>query len=792
MERWCIDLVTCNHKFKKLLIFCLIFSMILTPVVAQAVGSDTDETSTEATAEENTTDTKTTEAATEEATTTDTTNSTDLEVSADQILSNEEALDLAIIANPNGEIKGHKLVAENDKLELYLLEESLSIIIRDKATGAIMESTVAEDDGKSNATWQNYLKTGVVMQYLNGQKTGVADTRKADKKYEYVENGFNVDITFSDYEIGFQVKVSLDGDNLLVEVPNESIVETSDTYKIGEMYIFPFLGYTHLGERNGYMFIPDGNGALINLEDNEGKYSSPFSEYVYGDNIGIDEAKVLSLFWDEYKTVNDAEKVMAPVFGMVHTDSKLGFLGIIESGAFSSKIEAYPNGAYTNYNWICSKYIYRQIYTQPTSTSSGSIVTQQKTRNQFDIKVRYAFVNEENADYTGLAITYRDYLIDHDLLKENEDEFNVRLDFLGTDKEDWLIFKKTVTMTTVDNIREMLNELKDKGVTDILAVYKGWQKGGINSLPITKYKADRAIGGTGDLTDLIKESADQGIEFYLAQDALRINPSTNNTTFNVVKKIDKRVYSEETYQSVFGKFNFITPSRTKEIVEDVTSSYTKKGISNIMLSGITNTLFSYSNKGKEYSRVITANTYDEIISKMTQTLNLVLEQPFAYLWKYTNAIMDMPVGSSSYVFTDEEVPFLSIVLKGSIPMYAKYTNFEANKNEFFLKLVEMGINPSFYLTYEDPSKLQNTNSSDIYSSKFSVYKETITEYYNELKSVYDQTLGAKIIDHNKYATGVTVVTYDNGVNVYVNYSDTTVKVDGYDIDPMSYKVGEVK
>ena len=58
----------------------------------------------------------------------------------------------------------------------------------------------------------------------------------------------------------------------------------------------------------------------------------------------------------------------------------------------------------------------------------------------------------------------------------------------------------------------------------------------------------------------------------------------------------------------------------------------------------------------------------------------------------------------------------SIVLKGVMPMYSEYVNFEANKKEFFLKMVETGTFPSFYITKESSSDLVNTNSSDIYSS----------------------------------------------------------------------------
>jgi hypothetical protein len=710
-----------------------------------------------------------------------------------EALSNGEVPVDAMVSNPNGTINGHELIAENANYEMYFLEESLSIIIRDKKTGSIMESIVSEDDGKSNAAWQSFMKSGIVVQALKGINIvpTTVDIRPAKKEVTLTGNGFSANVYYEDYGIGFQVNVTLTDEGFVAEIPNDSIVEDSTEYHIGEIYVYPFMGNTYMGERSGYMFIPDGNGALIYLEDNEGRFSSNFSQYVYGMNVGLDESYTLSLFWDYYQSINEADKLMAPVFGMVHTDSKMGYLGIIESGDYSAKIEAYPNGAYTSYNWITSKFVYRQIYTQPTGNRDGSVVTKQAVRNQFDVRVRYNFVSEDNADYTGLATNYRDYLIENGEINQVGDDFNIRLDFLGIDKENWLIFKRNVTMTTVENIREIFGELKEAGVNDILSVYKGWQKDGINALPITSYKADGDIGGTKELTDLMEDSKAEGIDFYLSQDSLRVNPSLSNANYNIMKKITKRVYEEETYKDVFETFRYLTPNRSKEVMEKAAKSYLKSDVNNIMLSGITNMLFAYYQKGVVYSRVDAANTYEAAVSGLDHNFNFIMEKPLAYLWKYADAMVDMPVVSSNYIFTDEEVPFFAIALKGVVPMYSEYTNFEANKQQFFLNLVEMGINPSFYITYEDPAELQYTNSSDIYSSKYSVYKDEIIEYYTALKEVHDKTNGSMIVDHNQYSNGVTLVTYDNGVKVYVNYNTTTtVKVDGFEIEPMSYKVGE--
>ena len=178
------------------------------------------------------------------------------------------------------------------------------------------------------------------------------------------------------------------------------------------------------------------------------------------------------------------------------------------------------------------------------------------------------------------------------------------------------------------------------------------------------------------------------------------------------------------------------------------------------------------------------------MAKVDESTELVLEQPFAYLWNHTESFLDMPLYTSNYIFEDESVPFLSIVLKGIMPVYSEYVNFEANKQEFFLKLVETGTRPSFYITKENSSRLIYTNSSDIYSSEYSVYRDTILSYTKELAAVYEKTEGACIVGHEILGNGITVVTYDNGVKIYLNYSAEAQNADGHTLEGMTYEVVE--
>ncbi|MGN0428387.1 MAG: DUF5696 domain-containing protein [Agathobacter sp.] len=692
-----------------------------------------------------------------------------------------------------GTINGHKSLVVGSKYTMYVNEDDLSLVIEDNATGAYMESSISYDDGKNNDTWLGAMKSAVVVTIINGSD----DTKQADlinddvtKNITYTENGFSAELFWNKYGFGMTLEVSLTDEGLVARIPDESIVEKNENYYIGTIAMYPYMGTSYLDEKEGYILIPDGNGALIYLDDKEGRFASGYSAMIYGSDVGFDESVVESLLWDRYNMITDAEKVMAPVFGIAHTEDELAYLAIVEDGAMRASIEACPNGVSVDYNRAYAKFIERKLYTQPTSnnSTSGSLHLVESDRTHSDLSVRYIFLSGDEASYAGMANAYRDYLLSNEFISIKEDEYNTRIDFLGTERESFLLGTKAVVMTTVDDIRSIYEDLAASDVNDILSVYKGWQKGGLYNVPITKYQADSKIGGTKELTSLINDSKEKGIDFYLYNDALIINPDENNATFNVVKKINKRRYEKETYMDVYETFNYLTPQRSGDLLSRFTTSYTKQGIDNLALAGITSNLFSYTYSGTTYSRSDCANSYQTAIQAVDEKSNLIMEQPFAYLWGNTDSFLDMPLYTSSYVIEDESVPFLSIVLKGVMPVYSEYVNFEANKQEFFLKMVETGTYPSFYITQEESSELIYTNSCDIYSSQYNVYRNEIIEYTNALKALNEKVAGSFIKSHEIGENGVTVVTYDNGVKVYVNYSAADQTVDGVTIASMSYEV----
>ncbi len=596
----------------------------------------------------------------------------------------------------------------------------------------------------------------------------------------------------ADTLVSFRTNVYVTGNDLdgkAFRYPEASVKEISETsYTIASIYLYPFLGYSYLGEDDGYMIIPDGQGAIIALENNEGRYKSPFERQVYGTNIGIEDAV-------NSETNVPAENVIMPVFGMVHEDDQIGFLGVIDEGDMSARILAYPNGVRMNFDWVCAKYTYRLVYNQPMgmngSAAAGVVPMRTEKARNFDIVQHFLLRDGDQASYAGLAVAYRDHLIRQNTFANAADRaFDVQLDFLGLERENYVFGKQDVVMTSFDQTRQMLSELKAAGVDEMSVVLRGWQDQGLTGgVPTDNFDPAGSLGGKSGLKELRQWAEQEGIDFALEADVLSVNTETHPTlTYSAFKKITSATWSRPTFGKVYATLNYLTPSVSAEMAAKLTADMKNEGLTGVSFTGITQLLADYYYKGAYHDSSEMAAIYTDALKDAGEKLTVTLSSPNAYLWSSANVVSDMPIGGSDYTYTDAEVPFLAIALSGQVPYYAEYVNFQANTRAFFLHLMEQGARPAFLLTWEDPIEMKNTNSSGIYSSRYELYADMIKTWYTDLKGLYD-TVGedGMIVDHVR-AGEMVCVTWDNGTKVYLNFGDREAQMDGVTLGKLEWKV----
>ena len=128
-------------------------------------------------------------------------------------------------------------------------------------------------------------------------------------------------------------------------------------------------------------------------------------------------------------------------------------------------------------------------------------------------------------NYSGMAKAYRNYLLENDLLVKKDYDFNIRLDFLGAESKEWIIFDKIIPMTTVSQLRTILDDLREEGIGGYITNLYGLAKGGLSlSYGDNSYKLEKALGSMDELMELAKTLKESDIDLMLYLDFLLANP----------------------------------------------------------------------------------------------------------------------------------------------------------------------------------------------------------------------------------------------------------------------------
>ena len=86
--------------------------------------------------------------------------------------------------------EGYKQVAESSAFKLYLLEETMAVIIQSKESGELLYSTV-QDANTGNKTWKGFYQSGIVMEYLE-------DVKDKPIQADFINNASEITYEYAD------------------------------------------------------------------------------------------------------------------------------------------------------------------------------------------------------------------------------------------------------------------------------------------------------------------------------------------------------------------------------------------------------------------------------------------------------------------------------------------------------------------------------------------------------------------------------------------------------------------
>lgn len=659
----------------------------------------------------------------------------------------------------------YERMAENDQFVLYVDVTTLAFKLLNKHSGYVWHSGIDDmlEGDRLNTSWQAFARSGISIEYLDAR---AANRRVSIANAEHtldvtpIEQGITAQVTFTEYDITVGLTLQLEADGVRVEVPFASIREGSADFRLGRLYVYPFLGAVRGSSRPGYMLVPDGTGSLIRFAD-QTRADNMFYERYYGDDLGI----IGILPYDV--RINAPTPISFPVFGIAHEDVQNAFLSIVEQGAAYGEVHVHPAGIITNFNFIYNAFVYNEPYFQATNRSGAGVTVVQQQSNAFDVVLHYRFLDGDAADYVGMARSYQQYLLAHDRLhriSSPNPNIGVRLEFLGGDKERILFFNRFIPMTTIDQMRQILAGLQ---LPNAEVIYYGWQPYGASTMPPTHLALEGALGSVSDLNALAEEIAAAGGHFSLyfdPQAALwnEAGYSQRNDVAMAITSDNVRGFNR------YPTYYFALPA-LQQRYESLSTDAAAQLNGGFALDSIGSLLYSDFRETPPFSREAAINAYQTLLAASPQPVGFY--RPNDYLFGLARAYYDMPLGDNGYIYTSQTVPFLPVVLAGYVPYYGTALNFSSDEQEDLLRHVEYGIYPSYFLTHEATANMLNTPSYWIYTSSYAQWGEEIQATYQWMNALLAPVRGQEIIAHEQLETGVFATTYANHHQIIVNYND---------------------
>ena len=296
----------------------------------------------------------------------------------------------------------------------------------------------------------------------------------------------------------------------------------------------------------------------------------------------------------------------------------------------------------------------------------------------------------------------------------------------------------------------------------------------------------RKIGKESEFEDLINDFNEVGIDISFCNEYYYINEETMGLYKNASQHESTWYNLIETFNYPVSIFYYARPTKSIEWMLDQTNNFNSIGVSSYTISGITNNLTS--DKTIDLTRDEAKTVITDGFASLDDSKLINAYEPNMYLWEYTDRYIHTPVYGTQFLIETDTVPFLQLVLYNTMELYGPYSNFSFYTETDVLRMIDYNIYPSFVLTDKPAYLLTDTNSRNFYSTEYALYEDLIDNVYFEVNGALSHVIGSNWINREVVRNGVIVNTYENGIQIIINYTEDVVEYNGLFISPISYTV----
>ncbi len=322
---------------------------------------------------------------------------------------------------------------------------------------------------------------------------------------------------------------------------------------------------------------------------------------------------------------------------------------------------------------------------------------------------------------------------------------------------------KETYLKTAENYRSLAASAEK--ITNINFRLTGFSNGGMYFTYPTKLRWEKACGGKREFTRLVEEaksiSETAGVNFgvYPDFDFMYIN---NTDMFdgisvrgNVSRMVDNRYASKQVYNSVLQEYVtyyslVVNSVSLDEIYTKFAKKYDKYEANGISVSTMGSDLNSNFDEDEPVNRTDSEAYVVSVLNRIKNEdkLDIMLDKGNAYTLKYVSHIIDASIDSSHYRYSSYPVPFVGMVLHGSINYSGSPLNYSGTPMYDILRSIESGANPYYVLCTQNSAYLKDDSLlSEYYGVDYETWFDSIVETYTLLNGYIGDLQQYRITDH---------------------------------------------
>ncbi|MCL2277323.1 MAG: DUF5696 domain-containing protein [Treponema sp.] len=586
------------------------------------------------------------------------------------------------------------------------------------------------------------------------------------------------------------LQYSLDGNSLVLNVPFENIAYR-DSYPIKTFSLMPYIGAGGL-EDEGYLLVPDGNGALIYF--NNGRQNQQiYNSIVYG--------------WDEGQ-VRDAivvdNRSPFPVYGIQNNGNAL--LCIIENGASYAHVMADVSGRNNSWNNVYARFTMVHSEVMNITERSQRDVFQYERSLPEGESITLRFVVCEEDGYVGMAKEYRSWLLKkYPSLnrQKNSAGVPVAVEIVGavnkTQHRLGIPFDLPLKLTSYNEAAGMISNFAQMGWKNVNVKLNGWFNRSVDHTIPTRIQLIRDLGNKNDFSNLVQAARQNGFNLYPEVDFFFMKDKKTFDGFNLYRdasryinreRIQRYPYSTAWFgeRTFWGKLSYIArPNKMASMIENFVDKAADYGIENIAFRNIGSRLTGDYNERQHVSREASMRVRQNTLNNLRQSdTGVMVLTGHAYAAPFADFIVDMVLECQNFGITDVSVPFYSIALHGLVSYTGRAINLAEDYSKNLLKIIETGAGLYFSFVIEETAVLQETKFRQFYANVYHKWINDADALYKKFNAEFGHIYNQAIINHEILSHMVTMTEYEDGTRVIVNagsfpfdYNGRIINADDY-------------